>query len=139
MKVSPSSAPILNLSLSSYEGEQAVLVRDSLGLVPEPVMIHGDSLQMLQLIDGSNSVQDIQLIVMRNSGNVFVGMDVIQNFILELDAIFLLDSPRYQEHKQKLIDEYGRADKREAHLAGKVYPQDAEELRAYLEAVLAEG
>ncbi len=124
---------------TSYEGEQAVLVRDSLGLVPEPVMIHGASLQMLQLIDGSNSVQDMQLIVMRNSGNVFVGMDVIQNFIHELDAIFLLESPRYKEQKQKLITEYGRADKREAHLAGKAYPQDAEELRAYLEAVLAEG
>ncbi|NOR14372.1 MAG: AmmeMemoRadiSam system protein B, partial [Candidatus Aminicenantes bacterium] len=124
---------------TSYEGEQAVLVRDSLGLIPEPAMIHGDSLKMLKLIDGRNSVQDMQLIIMRNSGNVFIGMDVIQNFILELDAVFLLESPRYQEHKQKLIAEYASSDKREAHLAGKAYPQDAEELRAYLETVVTEG
>jgi len=123
----------------SHEGEQAILVRDSLGLVPEPVMLHGDSLQLLQLIDGRNSVQDIQLIIMRNSGNVFVAMEAIQNYINELDAIFLLDSPRYQEHKQKLIHEYSSADIREAHLAGKAYSEDGEELRSYLESVVAEG
>ena len=124
---------------TSHKGEQAVLVRDSLGLVPEPVMLHGDSLQMLQLIDGRNSIQDIQLIIMRNSGNVFVAKEAIRNYLHELDDIFLLESSRYQEHKRKLIDEYASSKIREAHLAGKVYPEDGEELSSYLETMVTEG
>lgn len=122
-----------------HEGERAVLVRDSLGLIPEPILLQGEGLIMLQLINGRNSIRDIQMILMRHSGNIFVGTEVIEKYLHELDSVFLLDSVRYQEHKQRLIDEYARSDVRAAHLAGRAYPEDAAELRAYLGAVMQEG
>jgi hypothetical protein len=119
-----------------YQGEQAVIVRDFLGLIKKPVVLQGDPLNLLGLIDGKNSLQDIQLAVVRQKGGILVAQETIERLINELDRAFLLDSPRYRAARQKLTDEYAGLKVRNSSHAGQAYPATKKELEMFLDSIL---
>jgi AmmeMemoRadiSam system protein B len=121
---------------TSYQGEQSLMVKDTLGLIPEPVLLQAAGIALIRLIDGTRTLRDVQLAFMRQSQNVFIGLDVIEGMVAELDRAMLLDSPRYREARAALVDEYRRLDVREPFLAGRSYPEDPQQLRAYLAELL---
>ncbi|MFQ6036984.1 MAG: AmmeMemoRadiSam system protein B [Candidatus Aminicenantales bacterium] len=118
------------------EGKRAFLVKDSLGLIPKPLVLTEDALRLIGLIDGKRDIRDIQLALVRHQGGVFVSLDEIRAKLAELDQAFLLDSLRYREEKRKKIQEYARLTIRKPALAGRAYPEDPDELAAYLDAIL---
>ena len=118
---------------TQYQGKRAFVIRDSLGIIPEPVLLHGEALSFLQLIDGRRNVRDIQLEIMRSQNNAFISMEIIQKFITDLDAAFLLDSELYRLEKERLISDYARLQIRKPALLGAAYPEDPQQLRNYLD------
>lgn len=122
-----------------YEGERALLIRDSLGLIKAPIILRGVALQVISLIDGKKAVQDIQLELIRLRGGVFVSKTDVEALLNRLDAAFLIDSDRYRQEKGRIAEEYARLKVREAFLAGKSYPGEPEKLRAYLEGLMEAG
>src|SRR4030043_163541 len=50
---------------TSYQGQKALLVRDFLGLIRDPLILQGDALQIIGLIDGKRTVRDIELELVR--------------------------------------------------------------------------
>lgn len=48
-----------------YKGERALIVKDTLGLMEEPFLLHSEILFFLTLIDGKRNISDIQEEFMR--------------------------------------------------------------------------
>jgi len=116
-----------------YKGERGVLVRDSLGLIKEPIFLQGEILGLMGLIDGRRDIRDIQIELMRQKSGTFISSDEVKNLLAELDSVFILDSENYRQKRDRKISEYSCLGIREAYHAGRSYPQASEELRAYLD------
>ena len=119
-----------------YQGERAFVVKDSLGLIPEPVLLQPPGIALLHLIDGRRSLQDIQLELIRQNNQMYVALAQVESMFQELDNAMLLDSPRYRRALAQLEEAYQRKSLRDPFLAGKAYPADKQELEAVLADVL---
>ncbi|MDH4218958.1 MAG: hypothetical protein OEW23_09295, partial [Candidatus Aminicenantes bacterium] len=119
-----------------YQGERALLVKDSLGLIKDPIILQGAALQVIALIDGRKDIRDIQLELMRLRGGVFVSRNDVEGILSEFDGAFLIDSSNYRRERDKIAEEYSRLKVREAFLAGTSYPREPEKLKAYIQSIL---
>jgi AmmeMemoRadiSam system protein B len=119
-----------------YGGESALIIKDSLGLIKDPIVLRGAALQVIGLIDGIRDIQEIQLELVRLQGGVFVSRSAVEGMMKELDAAFLLDSDHYRRERKKIEEEYAQLRVRPAVLAGKSYPGEPERLKAYIEGIL---
>jgi len=133
----PRIRPDLEFIRISYQGKPAVVVRDNLGLIPKPILIQGDVLALVGLLDGTLTLRDIQLALVRQRGGEFVSLDSIGQLLLELDKALMLESDRFHSLRTKLTEEFLKMDLRRAALAGQAYPAKRAELRMYLDALLA--
>jgi len=124
---------------TSYRGEKALLVRDHLGLIRDPVILQGDTLSLLGLIDGQRTVRDIQVEFVRLRRGMLVDRGLIEKTVAELEASFLLQSRQYQKEKERLLEEYARLEVREASHAGRSYPANPRDLTHYLESFFLPG
>lgn len=55
-----------------HQNQRAVLIRDILGLIRHPVIIQGDALHLLKLIDGKRTAAEIQLELVRMKRGILV-------------------------------------------------------------------
>ena len=116
-----------------YKGARGVLIRDSLGLIKEPIFLKGELLGLVSLIDGESTIRDIQIELMRQKSGDFISSDEVKSLLSELDSVFILDSENYRQQKDRMISEYSLLEVREACHVGRSYPQAPEELRVYLD------
>jgi len=128
----------LEIIATSYQGERAVVVRDFLGLIRDPVVIQGDALNLLGLIDGKRTVRDIQLELVRFHQGVLVDAELISRIVAELDSAYILQSRKCQEEKERILDEYAGLKIRPASHAGISYPAQPDQLRDYIDSILNE-
>jgi AmmeMemoRadiSam system protein B len=135
-KMVPRLRSDIDIIPSSYQGEQVFLVKDSLGLIPQPVLLRGAALQIIGLIDGMRSIQDIQVELMRIHGGIFIGSEDVEGMISQLDQAYLMDSQNYRQEKQRIMKEYAMRQTRQACLAGSAYPDNPDELQSYIQAIL---
>jgi MEMO1 family protein len=127
----------LEIIPTSHRGEKAVLVGDYLGLIRDPVILQGDALQIIGLIDGVRTVSAIQLELVRLRNGVLVGAEAIARLIRELDSAYLLQSGRYFSERERILADYLKLEIRSASHAGISYPAGKEELRLYLDSILS--
>jgi len=126
----------LEVSPTSYQGEKAVVVRDYLGLIRDPVILQGDALDIVSLIDGARTIRDIQLELVRRKNGVLVEAEAVARLVRQLDSAFLLESGRYISEKERTLADYLKLETRAAAHAGVSYPAAADELGAYLDSIL---
>jgi AmmeMemoRadiSam system protein B len=127
----PRMRPLVLMPVSDGQRE-LLLVSDPLGVVRQQPVLSIESLPMLQLLDGSTSLADITAAVMRENKDLRVA-SMVREFVAQLDAMLLLDSPRFQRALQALRDAYHPLEIRPAALEGVSYPADREELEAFLD------
>lgn len=113
------------------------MIQDSLGLVKRGQAISLGLYTLISRLDGSHSVRDIQMGMMREQGGRLVPQEEIEALLAELDSIFLLDSPRYREERDRIIAGFSAQKTRHAAFAGTSYPEKKEELEGKLETILA--
>jgi AmmeMemoRadiSam system protein B len=121
-----------------YDGKRALLVKDSLGLIKEPFLIHGEILSLLGLINGERTIRDIQLDLIRLKKGEFVSSQEVEKILSELDSTFILESETYLREKEKILVSYSLLSKRAAFHAGRSYPQEPGELRILLDSFFAQ-
>lgn len=114
-----------------------MVIKDPLGLMKDPVLLAGDGLLALGLIDGRRSAPDIQCELVRLRGGLPIGLDSITGLAAELRSAFILDSDLFREEKGRMMSAYAALKVRPACLAGKSYPADAQELGRALDEILA--
>jgi len=126
----------LQITPTTYQGRRALLVRDCLGIIQNSVILQGEALSIIGLIDGRRNVTDIKLDFIRLRGGVLVEADFVESFLSELDAALLLDGPKYRLGKETLIASYLREPVQKASHAGLSYPSDPAQLKVYLSSIL---
>jgi len=115
------------------DGERELLViTDPLGITPGRPVLGFETIAILQMLDGTTSLTDIQALVMSESKDLRVG-NVIREFIAKLDEMLLLHSPRFEAAYEKAQQEYHPLEVRSAALEGVCYPAEADVLEKYLD------
>jgi AmmeMemoRadiSam system protein B len=114
-----------------------IMIKDKLGLVEEGRAISPELYKVMVMLDGAHSLRDVQIELMRHQGGRLVSMEEVEELVRQLDNSFLLDSPRYREEKQEIIDRFAAQRIRSCSLAGLSYPAKEEDLRRRLEDILA--
>lgn len=121
-----------------YQGERVLIIKDSVGLIEKPVLLSGEDLEFAKMLDGTRTVQDIQLQLIRQKGGLLVSTESIQKILARLDSLFLLDSDRYRQEKSRKIEQFSKKKIREPFLAGKAYPDSREALCSYIDSILSQ-
>lgn len=128
--------PDLEIQPVNYKGQPGLLISDRLGLIENPVILQGEALEVLALIDGRREAEDIQLEFLRRKGYSLEGVGLVSKILEEFRRLLIIDTLEYRERKQKLIQEFFESPIRPAVLAGEAYPEKEEELRAFIKNIL---
>ena len=116
----------------TMEGRQMITFVDPLKLAQEGFAIDRRMASLLQMLDGTNDLRDIQMGLMRLTGGTIVPLSEVESFIGQLDSYFLLESEAFGRKKTDLMEGFARKTEREAMLAGKSYEADPEKLRRFI-------
>ncbi len=119
-----------------HEGQNLILIRDHLGLVPEGKAVAIPLYRIMVLLDGFRTIRDLQVELMRQSGGQIVHSDEVERILNHLDDCFLLDSGRFRAARDKLIADFTLSRLRPCSHCGKAYPKDPFELRNRLDEIL---
>ena len=114
-----------------------VLISDPLALSESPVQLSAGAAALLPLLDGNRSITDLQLAATRLQGGVLVTQTTITGFIQRLSERLLLDDESFRRKRQALVDQWNALTQRPPAHAGRGYPEDPEDLSAFLDEVLA--
>jgi hypothetical protein len=114
------------------QGQRFIGLRDPQGFCENVAFVPQQWGVLLSLLNGQNSVRDIQTIFLRHFGQLLM-TDDIQRLIDQLDEALVLDSPRFQAHRENVLNHFRQLSARPAAHAGQAYPAEADELRQFLE------
>ena len=115
------------------DGERELLViTDPLRVTPGQPVLGFETIAILQMLDGTTSLADIQALVMQESKDLRVG-NMVREFIGKLDDMLLLQSPRFEAALAKMQAEWHPLGVRPATLDGVCYPTEHEALEKYVD------
>lgn len=121
------------------DGErELILVHDPQGVIAGQPVLSMEALPMLQLLDGTVSLQDLSAAVMRESKDLRVG-NMIKQFVAQLDEMLMLESPRFERALAAMREAYHPLEIRPAALAAHAYPAEREACEAFVDAHFAEA
>jgi AmmeMemoRadiSam system protein B len=119
-----------------HEGQQLVVIRDHLGLVQQGKAVAPALYQIMALLNGSRSVKDLQMEMMRQGGGLLVDTEEISKILLLLDESFLLDSERFKSARDEIITRFTSEEVRPCSHCGQGYPNEPGDLGAWLDEIL---
>ena len=77
----PSARRDLEFFPVQLQGKQYVLIRDHLGLVQEGKAVEIPLYQLMVLLDGTTTIRDLQVALMRQRGGMLVSSDEVKSVI----------------------------------------------------------
>src|SRR5438105_3343908 len=113
-----------------------LVISDPMGVVPAPIALRLEVLELLQLLDGTLSLHELGALVARESKDIRAGR-FVRDLVSQLDHLLLLDSPRFQEALSEVRSAYHALEIRPAALENISYPAEPEAARAFLDAHVA--
>lgn len=119
-----------------HEGQQLVLVRDQLGLTPHGQAVPMASFQLLARMPAESTLEDLRKLVAWHAGGSDITLDQIRELVQELDKVYLLESPRFQEARSAVLRTYASENPRQSALAGGAYPREPQALGEFLDTLL---
>ena len=135
--IAPSLRKDLEFFPVQHEGQQLVLIRDHLGLVQEGKAVALPLYQFMVLLDGSRTMRDLQMELMRQKGGVLVGMDEVEGLLADLEASYVLETEVFKEARDQIIANFVSERVRPCSHCGRSYPADPSELKDMLDEILA--
>ncbi|MSQ13524.1 MAG: AmmeMemoRadiSam system protein B [Dehalococcoidia bacterium] len=104
-----------------------LMLRDPLGISPQPLLVPGGAAPLLALCDGTRDLATI-----RSSAELRAGLRLtpaqLAEFVSALDQALLLDNERFHQAHAKALRTYRSAPFRSPALAGTAYPAEPEQL-----------
>jgi len=113
------------------EGQSGVLLSDPIGVSSKTVFVPSSLALLLSLIDGTRDIGTLIAGYQLRTGR-YLGCSQIEDFIRNLDEAFFIDNERFAQAYKTVLDDYRSASSRPLVLAGKSYPDNVEELEAFL-------
>lgn len=115
-----------------FQGEkQAVLLRDPLQISSESLIVSPQIYAVLGLLDGRNSLLDIQVHLTRHRGTL-VFREEVESLVSQLDRLYYLDNQNFRDQQEKVRLDFQSQSIRKAFHAGQGYPEDPVELNQLL-------
>lgn len=108
-----------------------VMLQDQEGLSRETVILSPEAYFLVTLMNGSNTLLDIQAAFMRQFGQILF-REPLEELIGKLDAHLFLDNDRSRAHREQIVAEFRSRPRRPAFLAGSGYEADPDKLQAQL-------
>jgi len=127
----PRLRPLVLMPFRDQERD-LLLVSDPLGVIQGQPVLGIEALALLQLLDGTVSLNDLAAALMRESKDIRI-TNMVREFIGQIDRLLMLDSPRFQAAWRALRDEYHPLEVRPATLEGRSYPAEPATLRRFLD------
>ncbi|MCK4388631.1 MAG: AmmeMemoRadiSam system protein B [Desulfobacterales bacterium] len=91
-----------------YSGKEMICVKDSSGLTENMIVIPRQVFFIICMLNGKNSVRDIQVAYMRTFGDMLFS-DHIQKIIDDLDKNLFLEGRRFEAYRETLKTEFKKA------------------------------
>ncbi|MBW1926324.1 MAG: AmmeMemoRadiSam system protein B [Deltaproteobacteria bacterium] len=120
-----------------YAGHRLIFIQDHLGLAQEGRPISLPLYQVMTLLDGTTTLSDLQMELMRQKGGTLVGKDEVKDLLARLDESFLLDSERFKKARDQIVASFSSKKTRPCSHCGRAYPGSPNELKAMLDEILA--
>ena len=119
-----------------HDRETVMMIRDPLGLVEEGKAVPRSLYDIMVHLNGLNTVRDLQMILMRQQGGLFVGSDEIERILFHLDESYLMDSEKYRQARETIISRFSSLATRPCVHCGRSYPDDPSNLKKRLDDIL---
>ena len=110
-----------------------LVITDPMGVVPAPLALRLEVLELLQLLDGTLSLHELSALVARESKDIRAAR-FVRDLVSQLDHLLLLDSPRFQAALDETRSAYHALEIRPAAFEGASYPADPAAAKAFLDA-----
>ena len=112
--------------------EVYVALRDLEGLNQETLVVSPQAYFIITLMNGSNSIVDIQAAFLRQFGDILFRED-LDGLLQKLESLYFLENQNSRSRMEQLIAEFRNQPSRPAFHAGISYEADPEKLRAQLQ------
>jgi len=116
--------------------EVYIALRDLEGLTSETLILSRQAYFLVTLMDGSNSIVDIQAAYMRRFGHILYRENV-DGLVEKLDSHFFLENENSRHRMEHLITEFHNQPTRPAYHAGLSYENNGDALRLQLKSFFA--
>jgi hypothetical protein len=113
------------------KGRKMIGIKDPMGIAPDVVFVPPETFFLITLMDGTNTLRDLQAAYMRKYGSLLFS-DKIKGLIEEMNSHYLLETNEFQDYLRHLREAFKNSRTREAAFAGKGYEGDREKLTAQL-------
>ena len=114
-----------------FQGQHMWFLRDPLNLSSEQILVPSELTPLFMYLDGTKNIKEIHRTFCLATG-VQVPYQNILDAITRLDAACLLDNERSRKEIESQLSAYRAQAFRPPSLAGRGYPEDAQELSDYL-------
>ncbi len=121
-----------------HEGERLICLRDPNSVSDKVMLLSRETIFIISLFDGTNSIEDIQATCEEKSGER-VPEEELKHLIEQLDDALFLDSKKFKEHKDKIVEDFNSSAIRPSSQAGLSYPLEANELNGWFEKFFKEA
>jgi AmmeMemoRadiSam system protein B len=132
----PRLRPIQVLPIQ-HQGQRRFLLQDPEGHATQSLTVTAPALAAIQMMNGANSLRDIQAAFFRRFGEMLFTED-LDALVAQLDDLLLLDSDRFRETRERALAEFRARPVRDPIGAGSSYPADPDALREHLAGLFAE-
>jgi AmmeMemoRadiSam system protein B len=111
---------------------RSLMLRDTEGFADHAIAIPGHLAAVVGRFDGVRTLAEVALEASRAVGKT-IDVRIVAQLAKELDAAFLLESPRFRARRADRLREFARSPVRRAWHAGGAYHDEPRELRKYIE------
>lgn len=120
------------------DGQAVFYLNDHEGFVEEPAVLSPVAFFVASLLDGTNEITDIQYLFAQQARGTLLVAEDIMKVVGFLDQHGFLQTDAFAIKRARVLESFAALDSRPAYAAGRSYPNDAAELRAFLDGMLAE-
>ena len=121
-----------------HEGQRLICLRDPNSMSDKVMLLSQETIYIISLFDGINSIEDIQQKCEEKFGER-IPDEELDHLINQLDEALFLDSNRFHDHKKKIVEDFHSSDIRPSSHAGHSYPLEADELKEWFEKYFTEA
>ena len=132
-------APLLRNDIqmipATAHGRRMIAFLDPYRLIDNNVAVDINLLPILQILNGTHTLRDIQMALIRQQGGHLIPLSEVESFLEGLDRAFLLNSLQFKEKIEKLQNEFKDQEERYPIVAGKSYESNPDRLRQFIEEI----
>lgn len=127
--------PLLKLFTEILPLEQGdkklIMLKDSEGISDKIVLLPFESIGILNLLNGENTVKDIQSYILKETG-ILISENEIINFISQLESYGFIENESLNEKRKKIYEEFVNSNVRKEFHKGLSYPDNIIELTSFM-------